>query len=248
MALTDNLIAYWKLDESSGTTLVDSTSNGYDLGTSASGVTVGSTGKLGNAITLNGSTGSASRVYTSALYNASTFTIGMWIKRNSHSDKARNLFSSNATDSATWGDGYSFYLDSSNQLRYVNQFVADTTLGGNVNDTNWHYVLMTYNSGSVEGFVDGSSVGAGSAGTMNTSHAAGRTWIGENETAGGVGSGTNLFDGTIDEVGYWSRVLSGAEITSLYNSGSGLAYPFGASFLPRQQYFMRQAVNRASTY
>lgn len=33
-------------------------------------------------------------------------------------------------------------------------------------------------------------------------------------------------DGLIDETGFWKRVLSAAERTSLYNGGAGLAYPF----------------------
>jgi len=36
----------------------------------------------------------------------------------------------------------------------------------------------------------------------------------------------NYFDGKIDEVGIWSRALTSNEITTLYNSGSGLTYPF----------------------
>jgi hypothetical protein len=30
----------------------------------------------------------------------------------------------------------------------------------------------------------------------------------------------------LDEVGFWTRALSAAEVTSLYNSGNGLQYPF----------------------
>jgi hypothetical protein len=33
-------------------------------------------------------------------------------------------------------------------------------------------------------------------------------------------------DGRIDEVGFWKRVLSAAEITELYNSGSGRNYAY----------------------
>ena len=36
----------------------------------------------------------------------------------------------------------------------------------------------------------------------------------------------SAFDGVIDEVGLWSKVLSATEITDLYNSGAGFAYPF----------------------
>lgn len=41
-------------------------------------------------------------------------------------------------------------------------------------------------------------------------------------------SATNnfFFDGLIDEVGFWKRVLTTQERTDLYNGGNGLAYPF----------------------
>lgn len=39
-------------------------------------------------------------------------------------------------------------------------------------------------------------------------------------------SGSNRFNGYMDEIGFWGRTLSAAEITSLYNSGFGKTYPF----------------------
>jgi hypothetical protein len=34
------------------------------------------------------------------------------------------------------------------------------------------------------------------------------------------------FTGSIDEVGFWNRALTSAERASIYNSGTGKAYPF----------------------
>ena len=46
----------------------------------------------------------------------------------------------------------------------------------------------------------------------------------------GLNPGGSLhYDGLMDEVGIWTRALSGAEISELYNSGSGLQYPFSVS-------------------
>jgi hypothetical protein len=36
----------------------------------------------------------------------------------------------------------------------------------------------------------------------------------------------DYWDGLIDEVGFWKRVLTADERTTLYNGGNGLAYPF----------------------
>jgi RHS repeat-associated protein len=43
---------------------------------------------------------------------------------------------------------------------------------------------------------------------------------------GGRSDGVATFNGRIDEVGFWKRVLSPAEISALYNAGVGCQYPF----------------------
>lgn len=44
-----------------------------------------------------------------------------------------------------------------------------------------------------------------------------------------IGNTFNNFKGVIDEVGVWSTTLDSTDISTLYNSGAGLAYPFSAS-------------------
>jgi hypothetical protein len=39
-------------------------------------------------------------------------------------------------------------------------------------------------------------------------------------------SNTYCWNGVIDEIGIWTRVLTPAERTQLWNSGAGLVYPF----------------------
>jgi hypothetical protein len=43
---------------------------------------------------------------------------------------------------------------------------------------------------------------------------------------GAIGSGVGSFDGRIDGFGFWNRLLTSDELTTLYNGGNGLAYPF----------------------
>jgi len=52
-----------------------------------------------------------------------------------------------------------------------------------------------------------------------------------NFTLGAIYSGgtpEGFFDGMIDEVGVWSRLLTSDEVTTLYNAGAGLSYPFSS--------------------
>jgi hypothetical protein len=38
--------------------------------------------------------------------------------------------------------------------------------------------------------------------------------------------------GMVDEIGYWERDLSSSEVTTLYNAGAGLTYPFISAAQP----------------
>lgn len=62
-----------------------------------------------------------------------------------------------------------------------------------------------------------------------------------------VSNNSNL-TGFIDEIGIWTRALTGSEVTSLYNSGLGSSYPFDGSIIP--QYSTAQFCNwlLVSTY
>jgi hypothetical protein len=54
-------------------------------------------------------------------------------------------------------------------------------------------------------------------------------------TVGQLGndSSNEAWVGSLDEMGVWTRALAPSEITTLYNAGSGTAYPFGASLASR---------------
>lgn len=51
-----------------------------------------------------------------------------------------------------------------------------------------------------------------------------RVRIGVNEYQAGLFA--YYFTGRIDELGYWSRALTAAEVLQLYNGGAGITYPF----------------------
>lgn len=55
----------------------------------------------------------------------------------------------------------------------------------------------------------------------------------------GTGDTTRYWDSLIDEATAFSAELSDAELVSLYNSGSGLAYPFGGSSTITSEYYRR---------
>lgn len=83
----------------------------------------------------------------------------------------------------------------------------------------WHHTCGTWDGSNMTLYLDGSSVA-----TQNASGIASGVTSGTQIGASFGPSG--LFDGKIDEVGFWTRELSASEITQLFNGGSGLQYPF----------------------
>ena len=88
-----------------------------------------------------------------------------------------------------------------------------TLTGPTVNDGAWHHVALTYTSGGTTTlFVDGSSVQSGNAPSFTTSTQALR--IGES-----IDTFWGNFQGSLDDVRIWNRILSSSEISSLNSAG-----------------------------
>jgi hypothetical protein len=79
-------------------------------------------------------------------------------------------------------------------------------------------LTVTYDGTTIRIYVDGSDDGNT---TTTLASTATKILFGNHTSNKSLG-----FIGTIDEIGMWDRDLSSAEITSLYNSGDGFAYPF----------------------
>lgn len=228
MALTDSLISFWELEETSGTRYDSHGSN--DL--ADNNTVTSNTGKVGTAaefVRVN-----AEYLSGAAGLNFSAdpgFTFSMWVYYDTLPS------SSNMSPIGKWasGDGgYGINLRHDGTNYKANVTVYDSTtptenLSGDVGTwspsvTTWYHVVWTFTESSYtsEVFIDASSIGTythtGYSGTLNDS--AGDFHIGNyylSETAYG-------WNGRIDQVGVWNRVLTGSEITELYNSGSGLSY------------------------
>ena len=129
------------------------------------------------------------------------------------------------------------YFNDGGTLRIIFQnsdLGNDSALGGVArtltNGTFYHLVIVyTASTGNCEFFLNGSSAGTSSGLYTSIYNSTAQFRLGSNVDAAGANEG--FFDGIIDEVGIWSRVLTGAEVTTLYNSGNGIQYPFSVQQL-----------------
>lgn len=238
MAIVDNIVSYWKFDESSGNAS-DSTASAYTL--TNNGTITYVAGKINNCGDLEsgssqyyGNTGGG----TTGLALTGDFSIGFWVNFESLPSSGNTMWMFDKKSESN--EDYSYYAvyllntagTYSIKLRTTNGSATsniDVGVNWTPSTATWYYVVITRTSsgGSVSFFVNGSQQGSSQTGyngaLTGTSTLA--FYYGRYKSGDG-----RYFDGKVDEAGIWSRVLSGAEITSLYNSGTGLSYPFANSY------------------
>ncbi|HEU4594597.1 MAG TPA: LamG-like jellyroll fold domain-containing protein [Pyrinomonadaceae bacterium] len=220
--LNSGIVAFWKLDEASGTRYDAVRTNHL---TDNNTVTQ-ATGKVGNAASF----ASASSEYLSCADNADLSTgdvdfmgagwFQLMTKTASMDLVAKWGASGNfeyilTYDQAT--DRFIFFV--SNNGTTTASVIANTF--GSPSIGTWYFVVFYHDA---TGNLIGISVNNGAFNT--TAHTTGVF----NSTApfqiGARAVSPSYFNGRADAVGFWKRLLSAAEITELYNAGAGREYPF----------------------
>ena len=226
--LGTNLTSVW-LTDSSGLTTDLVTATGNDLTNTGVALTTGVQGDAGD-FELADSTDELSRTEAnlggSLDFGSNDFTIAMWVKlESSPATGVKFVLASQIGSDA----GFHFQIrddGGTEKLQFLtgngSSFNAATITQTLTTGTDYH-LAVTKSSTTVTMYVDGSSIGTGS-GAATVSDSADDFVIG-NESGGG-----DAFDGIINQVCIWNgTALSGANITTLYNSGSGIEYAAPAS-------------------
>ena len=168
------------------------------------------TGRINQALSLTNTSGVAPTNYLTSTYSfPSTFTVSMWFQ-SPNTSVATMVFCAANTISLVTGS-ISIYYTGGNLYCAYSDIVNNATayvISGNT----WYHVLLTYNSGSTTLYVNGSQSGNTITGTNSKN---GFTLGGGRDTL------TQYpFTGYIDDFRIYNRVLSGSEITAIYN-GTG---------------------------
>lgn len=214
--LTNGLLGYWKLDETSGTTADDATDNN-DGTTDA---TVNQAGKIGKCYLF--ASGQEVNMGDGAdLKPTAGLSISAWFKQYAYAGTI-------ASNGVVSGDGWVFHsIDGSGKVRftsYVNYSAQTVTSDASVTTGSpllWYHVVFTYNGTTGQVYINGEANGSSVALTNGLDYNAGSVF----QLGVGVAIGGQC-TGNIDEVGYWGRGLTSTEVVELYNSANGKTHPF----------------------
>jgi hypothetical protein len=151
---------------------------------------------------------------------AGNFTATAWFKTSSCATGVGcRIVTVNSVNSG--GGGIALTIaDDDQSLSTLYDVVQWGTKTTSVTDGNWHFGVLTYDSATGESnvYLDGGSTPVSSL--TNTPSIGSITYIGASyyDVYGGVFA---YFNGSIDEVQIYNKILSQEEITALYNSGAG---------------------------
>lgn len=220
-ALTDNLVGYWKLDETSGTTAIDSLDDHNGL----TNATVNQAGIINTAYSFNGTNQEVKLKDTNSLVY-SDISLAVWVYLNNLTAEQYPIYKIDST--ATRRFGFQIF---SNRIYFSKHFGSAGGWAVSKDITGmsgaWHYIVATHSdTNGTALYWDGNLVDYNSSATSTlTTTTAFEYYIGRFN--GSLTASTNYwFNGKIDEVGLWNKVLTSTEVTALYNGGAGYTYPF----------------------
>jgi hypothetical protein len=215
-SVTNGLLAWWKMNEASGSVAADSSGNGRPATASGAFFTNYSAGYPSNALHFNGSSSYAS--FSSPA--VTQLTLVAWARANAQGNSEYpRIFDT---------PGYRLFFRFDNQATNGFDFATYSSANGDwssgVNTISagaWYHIAASYNFSSLTNvpleYVNGASIPAltvitSASGTEPSSAGAGYI--------GNVAALTRAWSGDLSDLRIYNRILSGAELQVIANAGS----------------------------
>lgn len=222
MALTDGLISWYDLEEASGTR-----TDAHGTNDLTDNNTVGSaTGKVGTAADFIAANSEYLYHAASQAFVTTDFTSAFWIRADSFDNFTEILGNSR---SGTEGSTSRRWIMGARPRLYVRLGTSDSwnTLdpSATMSTGTWYMIVVWYDSTNSEIGIEVYD-STQSLSTDTTAHS-------ENMPTGDApflvganadGFGSSDYDGRVDSLGVWNRVLAATERDDLWNSGNGVSY------------------------
>ena len=212
---------YWRLNETSGSTVADSSSAGQD-GSIVTGVSLTSGGSPASTpvrdATFNGSSGLV--VAKEAWNNPKTYSTEAWFKTTT-TRGGKIIGFGNATTGLSTSYDREVVMLNNGRLQFgtngaVRTLAATTT---SFNNGQWHHVVATQGADGMKLYVDG--VLSASAAATDAQSYTGYWRLGGDRNYGNTTS--SYFAGEIDEVAVYPTALTGAQVRAHYEATGQVA-------------------------
>ena len=197
------LVGWWMMDEGTSTIARDFSGNGNNA--TFSGTPVWSPGKKGKSLLFNGSN-SVTTPDADVLDITTNITLSVWYKKTVGSGTNKWL-----VDKGNVNSSYAMFIEGGLKMRLVKPGSQDCTVT-EPSEGVWHHAVATYDGSNMRVYVDGV--------LLNTCAATGAI----STTATGIRIGAfegngYAFNGNIDDVRIYNRVLLPNEVIALYGTG-----------------------------
>jgi len=232
-SLTDNLVAYFRLDNNdfSDEASIPSDNTGTNSGTA----NFVNGGILGDARFYNSGGGDYISLANADDFEFGTgdFTFSTWFNTTT-TGTSQHIFKMGYSGTNPY---MTFRIDADNDIRWILSYDAgnychlETEDNTSYMDGQWHHIVaVRVGTGSgcsdtdFDIYMDGEKkvlTEFASSGTNYNLNNIDTFWLGNNP-----GNTAQHIVGHLDEVGIWNKVLDETERDRLYNSGNGLTYPF----------------------
>jgi hypothetical protein len=177
------------------------------------------TSRGGQAFSFDGSSGSMARVDDTPDLNPSGppgFTVDAWAKLHDFFQPNNGAV---VGKGAAYAEAYVIDHNGSVWRGFIRQ--ADNNqaavIAAPASIDVWTHLALTWDGFTVRFYVNGAEAGS----LVATSIRVADTWlgIGRRDESLGPPASDFEFNGLVDEVGYWGRALTGAEVRAIYNAG-----------------------------
>lgn len=207
---------FWRLNETSGTTVTNlgsagATEDGEIVGT----LTLGVDGVGDDLAISNDGSGTNERIRSTAstFGTGSELSTSIWLRTSNTQD--RSIFSYAVSS----GNNNAFLLFRPDNLQVYLQSAIN--VGGNVADGEWHHVVVTFvDNGQLTVYIDGVQTHQSTQSTRSVAPGGTLVLFQEQDSVDGGFAPSQEWLGELDEVATWDRILTANEVENLYRSAT----------------------------
>ena len=219
---TGGLVAHYRLDETTGTTVTDSSIYRND-GTMQNGLDAFNDridGPMDIALNFDGVDDAISLGNTPTYFpNDNAWTVTTWLKPSSIAAGALNDRIISPRRDATSASAFILGVEADKLLFwYHDGTTSNTTTHGFINTNQWYHAAVSYNGSDYKIYIDG--VETSSITNTFSGFGTGPVNLGAHIAGGG-----DSYHGALDDTRIYDRALTDAEILAIYNAGDPPAQP-----------------------